>query len=229
MNDDKSWPFRHEWKHEINVMDVFALRQRLRAVMKQDPHVKDGSYLIRSLYFDNLQDKCLREKIDGVNHREKYRIRFYNNDPSFICLEKKMKHGDLCCKLQERVTQAEVERLMAGDLAWMRDGSRPLVSELYRDMTVKGLRPKTIVEYTREPFIYGPGNVRVTIDENIRTGLFRTDFLHADVPVIEVPDAPTILEVKWDAYLPDIIRDIVQVPNRRAGAFSKYAACRSYD
>ena len=26
------------------------------------------------------------------------------------------------------------------------------------------MRPKTIVDYTREPFIYGPGNVRVTLD-----------------------------------------------------------------
>ena len=227
--DAKTWPFRHEWKHEINTMDVFALRQRLRAVMKQDSHVLGGSYQIRSLYFDNLQDKCLREKLDGVNHREKFRIRFYNGDASFITLEKKMKHGDLCCKLQERVSKEEVERLLAGDLAWMREGNRPLVQELYRKMAVTGLRPKTIVEYTREPFIYGPGNVRVTIDENIRTGLFRTDFLHPDVPLIPVPDAPTILEVKWDAYLPDIIRRIVQVPNRRAAAFSKYAACRSYD
>ena len=77
--------------------------------------------------------------------------------------------------------------------------------------------------------IYAPGNVRVTLDYNIRTGLSCTDFLNVSCPTIPVPENPAILEVKWDAYLPDVVRDIVQLPGRRAGAFSKYAACRMYD
>ena len=61
--------FRHEWKHEIGYSDLLILRSRLRAVMKPDPNVNDGHYWVRSLYFDNLQDKALLEKINGVNHR----------------------------------------------------------------------------------------------------------------------------------------------------------------
>ena len=83
--------FRHEWKHEINYSDMIILRQRLRAVMKPDENAVDGKYFIRSLYFDNLSDKALREKIDGVNCREKFRIRYYNGDTSLIHLEKKSK------------------------------------------------------------------------------------------------------------------------------------------
>ena len=80
--------FRHEIKHEISRLDMLVLRQRLKAVMEPDSHAKDGRYDIRSLYFDNLDDKALREKLDGVNIREKYRIRLYNNDPSAIRLER---------------------------------------------------------------------------------------------------------------------------------------------
>ncbi len=67
MKDKK---YRHEWKHEINYLDLISIRQRIRAVAKYDPHAPDGKYLIRSLYFDNQNDKALREKIDGVNRRE---------------------------------------------------------------------------------------------------------------------------------------------------------------
>lgn len=95
-------------------------------------------------------------------------------------------------------------------------------------MRAQGLRPKTIVDYDREPFVYAPGNVRVTLDYNIRTGLNCTDFLNADCATVPAGDAPIILEVKWDDYLPTIIRDAVQLPGRRAGAFSKYAQCRIY-
>ena len=73
--------FRHEWKHEINLSDVITLRQRLRAVAQPDRHTINGSYEIRSLYFDNLSDKALREKLDGVNIREKFRIRYYKTLP----------------------------------------------------------------------------------------------------------------------------------------------------
>ena len=92
----------------------------------------------------------------------------------------------------------------------------------------QGLRPKTIVDYTRTPFVYAPGNVRVTIDENIRTGLRCTDFLNPHCVTVPAGGSIILLEVKWDEYLPDIIRDAVQRPGRRAGAFSKYAACRVY-
>ena len=105
---------------------------------------------------------------------------------------------------------------------------RELVRELYAKMRAQGLGPKTIVDYTREPFVFRPGNVRVTLDYDIRTGLRCVDFLDVDCPTIPAGDAPIILEVKWDAYLPDIIRDAVQLPGRRANAFSKYAQCRVY-
>ncbi len=78
--------FRHEWKYEINASDMIAVRQRLRAAARPDPHAVEGKYLIRSLYFDNLADKALLEKLDGVNQREKFRIRYYNGDASLIHL-----------------------------------------------------------------------------------------------------------------------------------------------
>ena len=220
--------FRHEWKHEINFSDMIAIRQRLRAVAKPDLHAVDGSYFIRSLYFDNLSDKALREKIDGVNCREKFRIRYYDHDPSLIHLEKKSKWNGLGNKQSAVLTAQEAQAIADGELDWMLDSGRPLVQELYSKMQTQGLRPKTIVDYTREPFVYGPGNIRVTLDYDIRTGLNCTDFLNPDCVTIPAGNAPIILEVKWDEYLPSVIRDAVQLNGRRTSAFSKYAICRIY-
>lgn len=225
---DKGQKFRHEWKIEITPADRIAIRQRMRAVAKPDKHAVGGKYLIRSLYFDNAADKALREKIDGVNMREKFRIRYYNGDASIIHLEKKSKINGLCNKLSAPLTAEEAQRIVDGRLDWMANDSRALVRELYAKMRAQGLRPRTIVDYDREPFVFGPGNVRVTLDYNIRTGLDCTDFLDVNCATVPAGDAPIILEVKWDEYLPDIIRDAVQLPGRRAGAFSKYAQCRVY-
>ena len=221
--------FRHEWKHEISVSDAFAIRQRLRTVAKPDTHAIDGKYKIRSLYFDNLADKALREKIDGVNCREKFRIRYYNDDVSFIRLEKKSKQNGLGNKQSAQLTHEEAQAIVDGDLDWMPASGRPLIQELYVKMQSQGLRPKTIVDYTREAFVYAPGNVRVTLDYDIRTGLGCTDFLDPDCITIPAGHSPIILEVKWDAYLPAVIRDLIQLPGCRSTSFSKYAICRIYD
>ena len=219
--------FRHEWKHEINYCDLLELRMRLDAVMQRDTNAIGGRYTIRSLYFDTPSDKALREKLDGVDKREKFRIRYYNGDTGLIHLEKKSKLSGLCSKQSATISAEEAQAIVDGKLDWMLSSGRPLVQELYAKMQL-GLRPKTIVDYVREPFIYGPGNVRVTLDYDIRTGLGCTDFLDPDCPMISPPFSPIILEVKWDAFLPDIIRSAVQLPSRRSAPFSKYALCRAY-
>ena len=220
--------YRHEWKHEISYADLLCIRQRLRAVTETDPHTIDGKYLIRSLYFDTPGDKALREKIDGVNLREKFRIRYYNGDPTFIHLEKKARRNGLGAKFGAILSADEAQKIVDGELDWMMDSGRPLVQELYCKMRTQGLRPRTIVDYTREPFIYRPGNVRVTFDYDIRTGLSCTDFLNPNCVTIPAGDAPILIEVKWDAFLPSVIRDAVQTGNLRVSAFSKYAQCRIY-
>jgi len=221
--------FRHEVKHEISKTDMLILRQRLRAVMKPDTHAVNGQYEIRSLYFDNLNDKALREKLDGVNIREKYRIRLYNNDPSMIHLERKFKHGGLGYKDSANLTPEQAQAIADGDVDWMSHSTDEVILGFYTRIRNEGLAAKVIVDYTREPFIFGPGNVRVTLDYNIRTGMGCTDFLNPACVTVPIKDDPCILEVKWDSYLPDVIRDAVQLDSRRAGAFSKYAACRMYD
>lgn len=220
--------FRHEWKYEINYMDFLTLRMRLAAVMQRDSHAVDGKYEIRSLYFDTPSDRALREKLDGVNQREKFRIRLYNYDTSVIFLEKKSKWNNLCSKESTELTEEEVQRLLRGEIMWMKNTDRVLCRELYDKMVGQGLRPKTIVDYTREPFVFAPGNVRVTLDYAIHTGLQCTDFLNPQAVTVPAGEDGILLEVKWDEYLPDIIREAVSLESRRAGAFSKYAQCRIY-
>ncbi len=222
--------FRHELKHSVNTLDAFELSGRLRKLFPYDKHAgSHGSYRVSSLYFDTPYDKALRQKIDGVDHREKFRIRHYNNDYSFIRLEKKIKVHGLCAKYHAALSAEQVQKILNGDIAFLLASGHPLLIEFYSKMQGQQLKPKTIVSYDREAFLYAPGNVRITIDRNLQTGLNCTDFLNPRIIFADVADGQTVVEVKYDAYLPDIVRLAVQIPNRRASAFSKYAVCRRYD
>lgn len=221
--------YRNEIKHLITSADRAAICAVMKVVAQLDPHAQvKGYYTIRSLYFDNMADKALREKLDGVNEREKFRIRYYDGDTSVIHLEKKVKRDGVGYKVSCSLTAEEAQRIIDGDILWMATDPRGLVVELYAKMKGQGLRPKTIVDYERIPFVYGAGNVRVTIDFNIRTGLRCTDFLNPDCVTIPASGNDIVLEVKWDDYLPTIIRHAVQLKGRRQTAYSKYAQCRIY-
>lgn len=223
--------FRHELKYAVAYSDYLAMRERLQHVMLKDSHTgPDGKYRIRSIYFDNAYDKALREKVDGIQKREKFRIRYYNDDLSFLTLEKKMKINNLCLKEDARITEEECRKILAGDLDWMKDDGRGLVQELYAKMHYQLMRPRVLVSYTREPYTYPPGNVRVTFDSQIRTSLFQQEFLTKEVLDISATDTPEdmILEVKYDAFLPAVIQDLIQVKGIRQQAFSKYGACRRF-
>jgi len=220
---------RHEFKHSINYGDYIILRDRLRHIMSRDVHTDlNGVYRVRSLYFDTPEDKALFEKIDGVDRREKYRIRRYLGANDYIMLEKKSKINGMCYKRSARLTADEVAKIQSGDLSWMIADSRDVVCELYSKMKSEQLKPKTVVDYIREPFVCKAGNVRITFDLEIRTGLYSTDFLCDSLPTIRASDELVILEVKYDQFLPEYISNVLQLGNRGATACSKYAMSRIY-
>ncbi len=224
-------PYRHELKYEITPVEYLALRQRLRSLLHPDPHVgSDGRYQIYSLYFDNCQDKALTEKRNGVSRREKFRLRYYNGDMNRIALEKKQKINGLCLKTSCLISQEACRQLLAGDAHWLPEPATPLLQELDFKRKSQLLRPRTLVTYLREPYLYSAGNVRITFDMDIRTSLDPIDFLQPDSSLIPIlAPGHMILEIKYDAFLPEAVARLLQVGVARARACSKYAECRKYE
>lgn len=218
--------YRHELKHYINIVDYFELRSKLRHIARADPNVdENGSYKIRSLYFDNYDDMAVTDKLSGLSRREKFRLRYYNDNTSFVRLEKKSKINRGCFKQTELLTSWQCEKIINTDFSGLSSPDMPLLTELYAKTQYQQLRPRTIVDYIREAYIFTAGNVRITIDSDIRTSNNIMGFLDQNIPTIPAANA-TILEIKFDNFLPDIIRDIVQLGNRNETEFSKYVVSR---
>jgi len=226
----KNLAYRHEYKFVINLSDTIEMKKRLACCMEKDPHaLSDGSYFVKSLYFDNLYDKALKEKIDGVDPREKFRIRVYNNDDSFIRLEKKGKVKSLTTKVSEWISKEMCETLLKGRFTEGLRDYPALLTELRAKMGYEMLRPQTIVTYQREAFILGPGNIRVNLDRDIRSRRYAGDFFENDPEGVRASNVDfVVLEVKYGSFFPDFIADIVKVRNRMNASVSKYAACRVY-
>ena len=234
MQEDKraSLPARHELKYLINPGELEVLRRRLRPMLHLDPHCRgpESSYGIRSLYLDDIANTAYFDKQAGVLHRDKYRIRIYNNSDEIIFLERKRKDGDLIQKSSVRISRTLAERIIAGNCAGLERIEAPLLQELYREMRLHLLRPRVIVEYAREAYVHPAENVRITFDLHVRSGLFSRDLFDPALPTVPaLPDGRAVLEVKFDRALPPFISTLLHGISAERSAVSKYVLCRQFE
>lgn len=222
--------YRHELKYPISDAQAALIQARLRRMLPLDAHAgPTGTYCIRSLYFDDYDNRCYWENENGTDPREKFRIRIYNHSPSRIMLECKRKERGKTRKTACPLTLAQTRQLMAGRPLGDIPSQPPLLRKLTLDMLTNRLRPVVIVEYDRTPFVYPNGNVRITLDRHIASCPAPEQFLESEIPRRPVmPLGLQLLEVKYDAYLPDFLYQALSLPSLQQTAFSKYYLCRKY-
>ena len=211
--------FRHELKYLCSAAELKMLEVRLQDVMKPDPHTdENGCYLIRSVYFDDLYDRCLNENESGVSPREKWRVRIYNASDRRISLECKRKEYGMIQKKSCRITREQYEKMARLEPVPITKDNPALLNRMLVQQRTQLMQPKVIVQYLRRPYICDEGNVRVTFDMNITSS---QSFV--------LPKGQHLLEVKFDEYLPDYIYHAIQMTNMRLETFSKYYLCRRYN
>lgn len=222
--------FRHELKYLCSAGELTILEHRLKCVMRPDSHAgPEGTYHIRSVYFDDYLDSCVAENLAGVNHREKWRLRAYNCDPGRISLECKIKENDMIRKESCPVTLEQFRALTRGISLPVSADNPKLLNRFLMLIQTRGFAPKTIVGYDRRPYVNAAGNVRVTMDRNIYSSPDIERFFDWELRRRPVQmTGQHLLEVKYDDFLPDQIYRTVQLRDMNRTAFSKYYLCRKY-
>ena len=225
----KEYKYRHELKFKISNSAAEVLKQKLSLILGKDKNAyyEDGSYLIKSLYFDDRDSSSYYEKMDGVLYRKKYRIRMYNDVDTFIRLEKKMKHNNFTAKEQMLISKDIYSKILDGKIDEI-ENPEGLLLEFITNYKNKGLVPSVIVEYHRTAFTYPISDVRITFDSNIQSSLYNYDLFNTSYPryIVDEP-GKQVLEVKFNEILPLHIANILNdIPACRE-AVSKFAICRS--
>ncbi len=221
--------FRHELKFIVSERELEVIKYRLKPLMRQDAHQKKGAYSVRSLYFDDFYNSCMRENEDGIDNRSKYRIRIYDGDLSVIKLEKKMKYRGMTRKVSESISKESCICYMGGNSPGLSPESTDLQKEFYGKIRMKGMHPVCVVEYERTAFVEPKGNVRITFDKNIRGNEKTEGFLDLKIQAAPLlPKGSHILEVKYDELLPDYICRALEIGTLQRTSFSKYYYARNY-
>ena len=220
---------RHELKYEIPDAVYHTLRERFGEVLRPDENMASPQgYLISSLYFDDIHNTALEEKISGTRFRKKFRIRVYERSDAVIKLESKIKFDSFISKESARLSREEYDRLLNGDYDFLLSRPETVCRELAAYRRIRLIKPVTVVEYRREAYVAREGNVRITFDKNISASVFGIDLFDPDLVLTEVmPAGRMALEVKYDDYLPSHIHKLIQTERANRQAISKYVMCRN--
>ncbi len=221
--------FRNELKYLCTETQLQMIQARIRLLCPPDMHAdRDGIYHIRSIYFDDPQNRCYYENENGIDPREKFRIRIYNASDRKITLECKRKERSMTQKRSCPLSMEQYRKIMDGSLS-EQDLDSGLLREFYVHMTRDKFRPKVIAAYDRTPFVYSAGNVRITFDRNIGSS---TDFDHFFDPQLSMrpilPVGKHVLEVKFDGFLPNFLYSAMDLGSLQQTAFSKFYLCRKF-
>lgn len=221
--------YRHENKFIISYAQKTAIENSIAGVLQKDSHLKGESYNIRSIYFDDYDHSCFYENENGVDPREKFRIRIYDGSSRVIRLELKKKQKLMTQKLQCALTREQVDQILNGDFLDHFGELNPLLRKFELQRMCRMLHPDVIVEYDRVPYVYDLGNVRITFDTNISSSKDFEHFFCRDISKrpIMMTDM-LVLEVKYDEYLPNYIEDLLSVETEQRTSFSKYYMCKHF-
>ena len=220
--------YRIEDKYICTENEFVLLQEKLENILKPDTNQKSEiGYTVTSVYFDDLFDSNLRDTVEGISQRRKYRIRIYDNSLDVIKLEIKYKQYNRVMKKSCRISEEQMKMLLSGHCVEYKDMSvdHPIV--LF-NIAIKntGLRPKVIVEYDRKAYIFPSGNVRITLDRNLRTGTQIENFGKTGIVLNQITEMPNVLEVKYDEFLPGFIAQLLENGNMIQESYSKYRLCR---
>ena len=222
----KNERYRNEWKYLIDTAQKELICQRLEPVMTLDKHAQNGGYMLRSLYFEDYYHSSYEEKDAGVLRRKKYRIRIYNCSDSSIKLERKKKFGAYIFKEAASLTRDEVYKILDGDYEFLLRSDQPLCREFYVECMSNVMRPRTIVDYDRQPWILDAGTVRLTFDMDVRAAVGSFDIFDPTLPTLSVLEpGKCVMEVKFTEFLPQFVREILPDRASEFTAVSKYVLC----
>lgn len=219
--------YRKEIKYPLSLVDFEKIKRRFLPYVTLDPHCLETGYRVRSLYFDSDADADLYDTLDGVQNKQKIRLRYYPPNDEAILLENKLKSGTDGIKRSLSLTNTQAQMMMRGDYSFLRELSDPLAMRLYTRLLTGAYQPKSIVEYRRLAFIYPVSNTRITYDYSISASPVVASFFDQNMLLTPItgPDMG-VLEVKYDHILVGILKDALQPLDSLSSANSKYVSSR---
>lgn len=238
---------RYEFKYAVSFDVMEQMMKDLAPYVSFDKYAdENGCYTISSIYLENEELDCFAETMNGVDYRQKVRLRIYGTNTEKSFFELKSKYNGLVIKRRAALPLDEAMQFLAEtgkqidrgcgknyifteeNQAWLNSfhaSNTQILKELQYTILTKKLRPKNVVSYERVA-LYDKTSpeMRITFDFNIRTRWMDLDLAHGSYGDEVNPPHVAVLELKTGKKMPLWLVKIVSKYGYRNQTFSKYCS-----
>jgi len=220
---------RKELKYYIPHNEYVILSNFLRKIMRQDIHNKYGKkgYLVRSLYFDTLDNKSFEDKMAGIEERAKYRLRTYGANYKWVKFEIKSKRNNSVLKETAMISSEDAAEIQNMNYEVMLKYNNPILNKAYLEFKKTPYHPVVMTDYFREAFTYDINKIRIVFDKFLKSTSLQLDLFDIDpFPTQKLKKGLVIMEIKYNNFIPGFLKQILQIPCFERSAISKYCIGR---
>lgn len=218
---------RQEKKYLLNYLEFRKFANLFEQILMSDPHNGYDGYIVRSLYFDTLENKDFYLKEMGVETRRKIRLRIYDPKDNFAMLEIKQKQGENQMKRSLKISKKDALELIHGKYECLLNYKEEFALECYSYMKTEGYIPVCIVQYNRKAFLCKENKTRITFDSNIIATESNFNIFDENLPMYPVfPKFNIVLEVKYNQFLLSYVKDLIKTVDKSQISASKYCLAR---
>ena len=203
---ERKWVFK-----DVNYNDIFNKALKSKFLF----HIQHPKRHVNSIYFDDNNYTSIKDNLDGVSDRSKYRVRWYGKN-SFVLhnpkLEIKIKKNFLNYK-----KIFPLEKLDNLNLKNM-NHVKLINNEVNNTIKKKSLFSNLTTHYERLYLVSLNKKIRATIDYNLKGTNFNCYFQNP----ISIERKDVILELKYDQEYDSYVRRNIQNISSRFSKNSKY-------
>lgn len=186
-----------------------------RETKKEKPNRVQGM-VIRKLEFIHA--------IGHVPNREdlpSYAICMRDNKEEHLYLEKKKIQNNVIYKNKVKISTDEVQRILSGDIVWMKDSQNTLFRDVYLQMTINHMEVGGIQEFDREVWKCGKDSC-VVFDLRIQRLIGKeADFFEGSKVRIDcLPSNQIHVTYRRDKTIPRMIANILQNQEQVSGDYA---------
>ena len=234
MKIDRAQRQRREIKYIISEDKARAVSAHVNSYLDPDENAAgkvNNSYDVQTLYLDTNDLMTYHAAANGWRNRFKLRIRYYEDDPEApVFFEIKRRINEGIVKQRARVRREAVKALLEGAspspehlYSWKPQQWADLL-DFWQLVEKLEAAPRLHNAYLREAYVSGgKGDVRVTLDRNIRAEPeFGGDLTTRFLKPVEIFAGVVILELKFTERMPTWMIEMVRGFDLKSSGAAKY-------
>ncbi|MGM0378932.1 MAG: VTC domain-containing protein [Bacillota bacterium] len=210
---------RFEYKYLIDDHIYNLLKNELSIVLDSDKnHINNEGYVVYSHYLDDINNKDYYNSLIGFKKRKKFRVRYYNDNFDYIKLEKKIKIDDKVKKENIKINKKEYKSILNQNYNFIKN------EKAKSELNSRDYKAKLLIKYDRLAYTLPFNDIRITLDSNLR---YKNNYLNKNKIFRNVDkEYKRILEVKFNNFLPNHVKMILEKYNLNRLSISKYVISR---